>query len=272
MHLIKEGETSKTKGCLSKAWYVDNEGSLYLVKGNLLMHNGGIGYEPISEVIAYKVGKALGLNCLEYRLSKASNFPEVTTYDFDYVSVCRRIEVSKNMQKISVINLMETYYGKDLYTGFWQLYNNIKFLDIQNFINMLIFDAIIGNEDRHFNNWELLIDRNRNIRHSIIYDNGASLLAYKQDNELSLNFKIGPDKAKPFKYTHTRQIALVKKTYPNYNLSINIDSLWYNIRSSIEPELLILDSISHKRRLCIEKYLHNRLYYYIGLFNKGELI
>ncbi|RCW77289.1 HipA domain-containing protein [Saliterribacillus persicus] len=50
-------------------------------------------------------------------------------------------------------------------------WNSIK----KNFIEMLVFDALIGNQDRHPFNWMVLFYPNDEIRLSPIYDNGASL-------------------------------------------------------------------------------------------------
>lgn len=50
---------------------------------------------------------------------------------------------------------------------------------------MLVFDAIILNEDRHFGNFGLLIDNYTNeiIAPALIFDNGLSLLCYAMNDD-----------------------------------------------------------------------------------------
>jgi hypothetical protein len=51
---------------------------------------------------------------------------------------------------------------------------------------MLIFDAVICNEDRHFGNFGLLIDNDSNtiVDTAPIFDNGLSLFNYAMDDDL----------------------------------------------------------------------------------------
>lgn len=52
-------------------------------------------------------------------------------------------------------------------------------------IDMLVFDAVILNEDRHFGNFGLLVDNHINqiIAPAPIFDNGLSLLCYAMEND-----------------------------------------------------------------------------------------
>lgn len=54
---------------------------------------------------------------------------------------------------------------------------------------MLVFDAIILNEDCHFGNFGLLIDNNKSeiIFPTPIFDNGLSLLCYAMEGDLNEN-------------------------------------------------------------------------------------
>ena len=47
---------------------------------------------------------------------------------------------------------------------------------------MLAFDAFIGNEDRHENNFDVIVRDGKNYAPPI-YDNGGSLLAWAMDEE-----------------------------------------------------------------------------------------
>ena len=52
---------------------------------------------------------------------------------------------------------------------------------------MLVFDAVILNEDRHFGNFGLLVDSHTNkiIAPAPIFDNGLSLLCYAMDSDFN---------------------------------------------------------------------------------------
>ena len=55
----------------------------------------------------------------------------------------------------------------------------------QELLDMLVFDAVILNEDRHFGNFGFLIDNKSNkiVGCAPIFDNGLSLLCYAMDDD-----------------------------------------------------------------------------------------
>jgi hypothetical protein len=56
------------------------------------------------------------------------------------------------------------------------------------FLNMLIFDALIGNRDRHQNNWAILLkvqNDNPVIQFCPLYDNGSSLCCFVQESQVN---------------------------------------------------------------------------------------
>jgi len=57
------------------------------------------------------------------------------------------------------------------------------YFDIKKIYKMIIFDILIGNSDRHHSNWA--------IKHKKgpLYDNGSSLCAYEDNNNLDIFFK-----------------------------------------------------------------------------------
>jgi len=262
---LKDNISSKTSnGMLSKAWY-EIDGGIYLVKGNSDFGNGKYGYEPYSEVIAGAIAECLGICHIPYKLADAELFKEIKTYKCDFVSVCPKYTKPKNFQTLTAYEYTDFTAGKevsDYWSGITAAIQNNKEL-INRLIQMLLFDAIIGNTDRHLSNWEYMVDNKGNVSMTPIYDNGGSLLFDVQENELSLNFKIGKDISKPFKNTHTKQTALIKKWYPNYKISVNTINLWNRIETNIMP---YLNKLSEKRKRVLLKYIKNRLDYYIGKF------
>jgi len=49
---------------------------------------------------------------------------------------------------------------------------------------MFVIDALIGNDDRHFNNWGILEKRDGSLVFAPIYDCGASLAASSTDSDM----------------------------------------------------------------------------------------
>lgn len=59
-----------------------------------------------------------------------------------------------------------------------------KFIPIDNFLKMLMFDYLIGNTDRHQSNWALILN-NGKMKWSPLYDNSSSLCAYIAEEQIS---------------------------------------------------------------------------------------
>ena len=102
------------------------------------------------------------------------------------------------------------YYDKDKLED---TYSNSKYsiqmiqnslngiLEIDEFYKIVIFDILIGNSDRHHSNWAILargivyktpedmFDVFFNYSMSPLYDNGSSLFAYEDNNNLEIFFK-----------------------------------------------------------------------------------
>lgn len=190
---------SSTKGTRDKGVLIDPEtGNEYFIKFPMIRDNRDYSMETWSEIIAYEVGTMLGFNVLRYDFAIKDNRPGC---------------ISKNM--ISNKNEESLVEGDSILTGYDPLYNPsdkgmyvkytfpfvieaLKNLNlgqyIPEFLKMLIFDAIIGNSDRHQSNWgfilkvtlikkrpRLSIRRQNTIENSItytmapIYDSGCCL-------------------------------------------------------------------------------------------------
>lgn len=76
LYLLEKFDTVSSRGMLSKAWYMDDNGNKMLVKGNSIS-NGVAGYEPFSEVLAYRVARLLGLPSIKYILAPKKKFKDV---------------------------------------------------------------------------------------------------------------------------------------------------------------------------------------------------
>ena len=150
-----------TNGMLPKCWR-RIDGKILLYKGGT-MGASNTGNEPYSEFYAYQIGRILGVNAVPYSLSKwkntlCSTCELFTSKDVSFVPVGRIVR-SGGMQAV------REYYKK-LGTEFENALDD-----------MLVFDALIFNTDRHYGNFGFLIDSctNRIIAPAPLFDHGNSL-------------------------------------------------------------------------------------------------
>lgn len=160
-----------TNGMLRKAWrHIENDG-IYLYKGGT-EGAANTGNEPYSEFYACQVAKTMGLNCVEYDLENwkgilASKCRLFTDIDTSFVPISRLIKDR------TLKNALDYYagLGKPFY---------------DDLCSMLVFDAVIYNEDRHFGNFGILRDNHTGkiIKPAPIFDNGLSLFNFAMADDL----------------------------------------------------------------------------------------
>ena len=160
-----------TNGMLHKCWRRIN-GKIYLYKGGT-SGAANAGNEPYSEFYAAQVADAMGIHHVPYNLAKwkgtlCSTCELFTDINTSFVPIYKFNETA---------TLTETAaFLKSLGDGF---YNQ--------FADMMIFDALTCNVDRHAGNYGLLLDNRTNKPKSFapIFDNGLSLLNYAMDDDLA---------------------------------------------------------------------------------------
>ncbi len=160
-----------TNGMLRKAWrFIEGDG-IYLYKGGT-EGAANAGNEPYSEYYACQVAKAMGLNCVEYDLenwkgilaSKCRLFTDINT---SFVPASRFLE------------------GRTLKEAL-EFYSGLGKQQYDELCSMLVFDAVIYNEDRHFGNFGLLRDNKTGkiIGTAPIFDNGLSLFNFAMADDI----------------------------------------------------------------------------------------
>ena len=171
---FKSSPELSTNGMLRKGWRIDSKENRWLYKGGT---DGfaNTGLEPYSEELASQVAERMELRAVKYELelwkgvlsSKCKLFTDINT---SYVPVGIIV-------KEGGINAVIKYY-KEL--------GNEYFQDLA---SMLVFDAVILNEDRHFGNFGLMRDNlsGKFTATAPIFDNGMSLLCYAMDTDFKNN-------------------------------------------------------------------------------------
>ncbi len=167
-HSTKNFRTSPeltTGGMLRKAWRYFDSGDIWLYKGGTEGF-ANAGNEPYSEFYASQIAERMGLHHVHYDLARwkgilASKCRLFTNIDTAYVPAGR---IVKNGGIEACLDHYKTLGG-----SFYQ-----------ELASMLVFDAVIVNEDRHFGNFGLLRDNKSGeiISPAPVFDNGLSLLCY----------------------------------------------------------------------------------------------
>lgn len=152
-----------TNGMLPKAWRkINNE--IYLFKGSTASYNCvNTGFEPYCEFYASQIAAKMGVEHVDYDLSKWKN---------TLSSTCK-LFTSKNTSYVQIGDIVS-------HGGIKNVYEYVKGLGFkEKFINMILFDAICINTDRHYGNFGLIRDNNTGefIDFAPIFDNGESLLS-----------------------------------------------------------------------------------------------
>lgn len=114
----------------------------------------------------------MGLNIIPYHLEKwkgklASVCPAFTTKYISYIPAGRLV-------KTGGMPAVAQFY-RDLGPEFYD-----------QFCSMIVFDAVIANEDRHFGNFGVLVDSKTNkiIAPAPLFDHGLGLLAYIPNGQM----------------------------------------------------------------------------------------
>lgn len=159
-----------TNGMLPKCWR-RKDGKILLYKGGT-SRASNTGNEPYSEYYAAQIAKVLGINAIEYGLSKwkgelCSTCELFTSKEYSFLPV-GRVVTSGGMKSV------REYYEKLGQT----------FVDALN--DMLVLDAIIMNTDRHFGNFGFIVDNKTNniVAPAPLFDHGNALLNFAGRDDL----------------------------------------------------------------------------------------
>lgn len=214
------------------------------VKGNKFLKANTMGYESIAEVLATEVAMATkGLNYVDYSLCKiieGGNYSyygcvsDIFTRDDEIIVSVDRVLV-RYLGSVSERNkFFKKNKGIDLVKNLSHICSEVTGIPQDDIMlywsNIVKLDAIILNEDRHFNNISFLKSKNGSYSLSPIFDNGLSFLSdirdYPLDEKLYDNIK--RVKSRPFNSDFNKQIEYFK----NYDLlHIDCNSLYERLNN-----------------------------------------
>ena len=153
-----------TNGAIPKCWIKKDDGYYLYKSSTAYLGFSNTGFEPYSVYYSCQLLKQLNMPHIDYDLEM---------YQDELVSVCK-IFTSKDityvpMHLVDNIDDVDNAYN-------WYLEHNLD----EAFGNMILFDALIYNHDRHLGNFGILKDNHTGeiLGMAPIFDNGAGLLAY----------------------------------------------------------------------------------------------
>ncbi len=153
-----------TNGMLPKCWR-RIQGEIQLFKAGT-SGAANAGYEPYSEYYACQVANALGIEAISYNLSK---------WKGHLCSTCK-IFTSKKYAYVP-IGYIVTHGGMKAVREYYESLGPEFVMALD---NMIVFDALICNTDRHYGNFGVLIDNETNkiVAPAPLFDHGNSLFNF----------------------------------------------------------------------------------------------
>ena len=160
-----------TNGMLAKCWR--------RIRGDIVLYKSGTegavntGKEPYSEYLSCQIAKAMELDYVDYGLSM---------WKGKLCSTCKLFN-SIDISFIPIGNLVKSGGIRAV----MEFYKSLGQEQYNKLIDMLVFDSIICNTDRHFGNFGVLVDNytNKIIDIAPIFDNGLSLFCYALEDDMS---------------------------------------------------------------------------------------
>ena len=158
-----------------------------------------------AEKLATEIGKLIDVECARvdigiYKGRIGSMSYNIVNYDpfGKPTNLLEGIVFIQNQYPYYDKNKLQDTYSKDKYS-IQMIQNSLMGIDINKFYKIVIFDILIGNSDRHHSNWAIITKRTESKRFDNVvdvsfdfaplYDNGSSLCAYEDNNNLDVFFK-----------------------------------------------------------------------------------
>lgn len=178
--------SSEGSGRSEKKWLISPSGEIGLFK----FPKSELTYEHVSEHMAHQIGEIVNVPTAVVELGKYNGRMGSMSYlirksDEILIEGAQFIlgmHPNYDLDKMQDLDT-QRYYSID------HIFEITENTTIRNFwIEMMLFDFLIGNSDRHQNNWAFLLSTNNKTRPEIrfcpLYDNGSSLCCYVNDDQI----------------------------------------------------------------------------------------
>ncbi len=188
---------SSSDGFLKKRWKIENGKRILAKSGSSPFYQ-----EPFNEVIASRIASFLGIPHVPYALLWDKGFPYCVCPDFvdantDLIPAWRLLMLNKPSNNDSP------------YTHLLSCCAAPGIPDAKEFLDkMIVFDYLLANEDRRFNNFGALRNADSLVYLGMapLFDSGSSLGYKKLEKEIR---RCGEIQSKPFSKDQRKQLGLV---------------------------------------------------------------
>ena len=249
--------------------------------------------EHVSEWLASQLGKIWGIPCAEVKLGnyhgrKGSLSVLITDNKEEHLELNEGVAFIKKLcPKYDAKEMIDKETGTYYCLG--QILEATKeYLPTQFWIEVLLFDFMIGNTDRHQSNWALLKDEAGQYRPCPLYDNGSSLCSYIEDEQIERLFSkdTGPmrrltdtgsrsririDGTKKKEPTHKEVICYILDQYPRSAVPTAHNFLERLTQNEIDRLLngLPEEIFSENRKRLVSYYLNAKKHILSQLLEEG---
>ena len=226
---------TNTKGSRVKKIVIDKNGNkaFFKYEGEQYLTS-----EVCSERMSYEIAKILGYDCAKIEFAKDL---EGNLGILNYLFV--DINNNEHMDADSYLNIKEKERSK-----YYTISNIKKTLDeldeklFNDFIKIMVFDALIGEQDRHEENWGIEKIGNE-YKISPLYDNGCSLIRNFKDEKYAEKFYNG---SKDFNaYINRSKVNVYKEDncsqYKHFELIKYLNEQYHDI---VQKEILNLNKLT----------------------------
>ncbi len=171
-----------SKGALKKCWSNRSDG-IYLIKGDDYPRADGRS-QVTGEFYAAQIAQKMGFNHIDYDLEMFHH----KSGKKELITTCK-LFTDENTGYVDAFTYFR-YKGIDIDNvnpaKFEVQINLANAYGNQAYEDLMLFDSIIANQDRHFGNFGMLIDNNTGkfVRPAPIFDNGFSLLCGAADQDM----------------------------------------------------------------------------------------
>ncbi|WP_079477549.1 HipA domain-containing protein [Halobacillus salinus] len=244
---------------LEKIELLSPEDEYYVMKFPREFDEKRTNWEDVNEIIAAEIAKKLDLPVIEAQIAYRNGRRGCLMKNFrlqlqaDYGETVATLLSSEFGEKYECLHespipnqeRLERYMT--LFQSF-SLYSELK----EFFVQMNLFDVLIGNQDRHAHNWQVLY-RDGVPFYGPLYDNGASLGWQLPDVRLKAMMESEEKKYKYFKKT-TLKLGLDNKEIPKIKSNTVLDFLKTHYVNECS---LFLERLKNFPVSDMESYIHN---------------